>query len=300
MKQSITMRIESDLLKQIQQIAKEDGTTVSHEIRQAVRRMLNARKGVRLQGMATNKKGFLLYADQKELFEQLPDEIAGKLIKHIFKYVNDEEPETEDLLLKMAFIPIKQQLKRDLQKWSELRVKRSEAGKRSAEARRNKAQQNEQVLTSVESVEQTLTKSTVNVNDNVNVNVNVNDNVNVNNINNAFSEKLKKAFSDEGKKMEVHLFEYKKHIPELEKELLENFKSNELSESYLSTRVRNVLKSVKAKVNSQKQEIKEKDSDKEFNEGEKERRKLIIKQAEERRAKLREEVRTKINGGKND
>lgn len=120
------------------------------------------------------------------------------------------------------------------------------------------------------------------------------------NINNAFSEKLKKAFSDEGKKMEVHLFEYKKHIPELEKELLENFKPDELSQSYLSTRVRNVLKSVKTKVNSQKQEIKEKDSDKEFNEGEKERRKLIIKQAEKRRAKLREEVRSKINGGKND
>ena len=35
--------------------------------------------------MAENKKGFILYSDQKELFEQLPDDKAGQLIKHIFK-----------------------------------------------------------------------------------------------------------------------------------------------------------------------------------------------------------------------
>jgi hypothetical protein len=127
--------------------------------------------------MAQDKKGFLLYADQYELFSQLPDDVAGQLIKHIFKYVNDEDPQTDNALINIAFTPIKQQLKRDLEKWAEIREKRSEAGKKSAEARRNKAQQNEQMLTSVKSVEQSSTKSTVNVNDNVNVNVNVNDNV---------------------------------------------------------------------------------------------------------------------------
>lgn len=69
--------------------------------------------------MAKNKKSFILYADQKGVFEQLPDEYAGKLIKHIFKYVNDENPISEDLIINIAFEPIKQCLKRDLQRWEE-------------------------------------------------------------------------------------------------------------------------------------------------------------------------------------
>ena len=129
--------------------------------------------------MAENKKGFVLYPDQKIIFDELTDEEAGILIKHVFKYVNDENPILENRIITMAFNPIKLQLKRDLKRWESIRLKRSEAGKKSAESR----QQNQQVLTSVESVEQVLTKSTVIVNDNVNVNVNVNDNVNVNVIN---------------------------------------------------------------------------------------------------------------------
>jgi len=116
--------------------------------------------------MAENKKGFVLYADQKIIFEELTDEEAGILIKHVFKYVNDENPILENRIITIAFNPIKLQLKRDLKRWESIRLKRSEAGKKSAESR----QQNQQVLT----------KSTVIVNDNVNVNVNVNDNVNDN------------------------------------------------------------------------------------------------------------------------
>ena len=69
--------------------------------------------------MAKDKKSFLLYTDQQGVFNQLPDEIAGKLIKHIFAYVNDENPLCEDLLLSIAFEPIKLQLKRDLRKYDE-------------------------------------------------------------------------------------------------------------------------------------------------------------------------------------
>lgn len=130
--------------------------------------------------MADNKKSFVLYCDIIKTVEILPNETAGELFKHLLSYVNDEEPQTDNMLVKLAFEPIKQQLKRDLEKWEEIKVKRSEAGKRSA-AKRNKTQQKQQVLTSVKSVEQTLTNPTVN--DNVNVNVNVNDTVNVNVIN---------------------------------------------------------------------------------------------------------------------
>lgn len=109
----------------------------------------------------------------------LPDELAGKLLKHIYAYVNDENPVSDNQLVNLAFEPIKLQLKRDLVKWSETRESRSKAGKASAEARRNKPQHNSTILTHVDFVQQTPTNSTVNVNDNVNVNVTVNDNVSV-------------------------------------------------------------------------------------------------------------------------
>lgn len=85
--------------------------------------------------MAEDKKGFILYADQKELFSQLPDELAGKLIKHIMAYVNDEDPVSEDIVINIAFTPIKLQLKRDLIKFEETKGRRSTAGKIGAEKR---------------------------------------------------------------------------------------------------------------------------------------------------------------------
>lgn len=78
--------------------------------------------------MAENKKGFVLYADQKETFDLLTDEQAGQLIKIIYSYVNDENPIIDNPLLKLAFTPIKQQLKRDLKKWETKLDKKSIAG----------------------------------------------------------------------------------------------------------------------------------------------------------------------------
>lgn len=74
--------------------------------------------------MAKGKKSFVLYADIKHTFEELTDEQAGKLIKHIISYVNDEDPQTDDFVIRLAFAPIKQQLKRDLKKYEE-RAERS-------------------------------------------------------------------------------------------------------------------------------------------------------------------------------
>ena len=75
--------------------------------------------------MAQDKKSFLLYCDQQGVFNQLPDAIAGKLIKHIFSFVNDENPICDDLLLTIAFEPIKQALKRDLRKYDKYVDKQS-------------------------------------------------------------------------------------------------------------------------------------------------------------------------------
>jgi hypothetical protein len=84
--------------------------------------------------------------------------------------VNDKNPDTEDSLVKVAFIPIKKQLKRDLEKYEDKREQWSIAGKKSAESRKLKKEQTlNNVLTESTNVKSVATESTVNVNVNDNV-----------------------------------------------------------------------------------------------------------------------------------
>ena len=80
--------------------------------------------------MATDKKSFILYADIIGMVEKLPDDQAGRLFKIILDYVNDKDPEVDDLLLQIAFEPIKLSLKRDLSKWVGYIKKQSDNGKK--------------------------------------------------------------------------------------------------------------------------------------------------------------------------
>lgn len=70
--------------------------------------------------MAKDKNSFLLYCDLIHTVEKLSDQKAGKLLKHILKYVNDKNPSTNDLVLGVVFEPIKQQFKRDLIKYNNI------------------------------------------------------------------------------------------------------------------------------------------------------------------------------------
>ena len=79
--------------------------------------------------MAEDKKGFLLYKDLIHTVEKMPDDKAGLLFKHILQYVNDNNPETDDLIIQLTFEPIKQQLKRDLKKYKDALDGKSNAGK---------------------------------------------------------------------------------------------------------------------------------------------------------------------------
>jgi len=121
--------------------------------------------------MAKDKKSFILYADQKALFEKLPDDLAGKLIKHIFKYVNDENPVSEDLIIEIAFEPIKNHLKRDLKLFEEKLVKRSEAGKAGAEKRWQEMANDSNRINNIANDGKRI-KPIAKIADNVNVNVN--------------------------------------------------------------------------------------------------------------------------------
>ncbi len=132
--------------------------------------------------MAEGKKSFVLYADYLSTFELLDNDQAGKLIKHLLQYVNDQNPEfkNDELLLKIAFEPIKLQLKRDLKDWEETRHKRSEAGHlggiKSAESRRSK-----QTQANASKIKQNQANASKikpeEANQAVNVNVTVNDTV---------------------------------------------------------------------------------------------------------------------------
>lgn len=114
--------------------------------------------------MAENKKSFVAYCDWQETFNALPDEVAGKLIKHIFAYVNDENPETDDVLINAVFANIKHTLKRDLDKYEHKRKQQSEAGKKSASVRKERQRKST-------NVKERSTDSTdsVSVSDNVSV-----------------------------------------------------------------------------------------------------------------------------------
>lgn len=113
--------------------------------------------------MAENKKSFILYADLLNVVNKLPKEKAGELFLHILKYVNDMNPATDDLVINIAFEPIKLQLKRDLQRWESNIEQRRQAGIKSAESRKTKTNESQRPLTTVE---RGSTNSTVNVNDN--------------------------------------------------------------------------------------------------------------------------------------
>lgn len=122
--------------------------------------------------MAENKTSFVLYSDNKTIIDLLSNEQAGILLKTLFAYVNDEDPEIDNSIV-LVFEMIKIQLKRDLKKWERTKEGRSLAGKASAEAKKNAKLQKQTSTnsTNVDFEQQTSTNST----DSVSVSVSVSD-----------------------------------------------------------------------------------------------------------------------------
>lgn len=130
--------------------------------------------------MAENKKSFLFYVDWKEIFDELNKEQKGELIDWILNYVSDKNPDELEGVLKMAVIPIKSQLKRDLKKWIGFVEKQSLNGKKGG---RPQTQKN-QAFSEKPKKAVTVT-DTVNDTDNVNVKETVKESI--------YSRKLKFA-----------------------------------------------------------------------------------------------------------
>jgi hypothetical protein len=128
--------------------------------------------------MAENKNSFILYTDLISTVSILSDTDAGKLFKTILQYVNDQNPEPTDMVTKIAFEPVKQQLKRDLRKWEDKQQKRSEAGKKGAAAKWHSKAEVETELQSmandgkrINGIAKMAVNDNVTVNDSVNVSV---------------------------------------------------------------------------------------------------------------------------------
>ena len=113
--------------------------------------------------MAQGKKSFVLYCDLIHTIDKMPHDKAGELFKHILHYVNDLNPTTSDLVIELTFEPIKQQLKRDLDKWeNQIKPLRQNAGRLGGLAKASKR------LANVANDKQNLANLAVNVNVNVN------------------------------------------------------------------------------------------------------------------------------------
>lgn len=131
--------------------------------------------------MADDKKGFLLYSDILGMVKSLPREKAGDLFVTILEYVNNLNPDPEDLVLKIAFEPIKMQLKRDLKNYEKEIERRSSSGRlgglRSAEKRKESKQIQAKAssATKKQPKPSTLKHPQANQADNDNVNDNVNE-----------------------------------------------------------------------------------------------------------------------------
>lgn len=122
--------------------------------------------------MAEGKKSFIAYSDWKDVFDALPNEDAGLLIKHIFSYVNDENPKTDSILINAVFANIKTTLKRDLVKYNLFVLKQKENGAKGGRPKKGEETQNNPTLildNPTEPKKADSVSDSVNVNDSVSV-----------------------------------------------------------------------------------------------------------------------------------
>tara|TARA_R110002050_G_scaffold291216_1_gene445523 strand:- start:238 stop:903 length:666 start_codon:yes stop_codon:yes gene_type:complete len=124
--------------------------------------------------MANGKKSFLLYVDIIHSVNILNNEEAGQLFKHILDYVNDKNPMLEDRLLQATFEPIRQSLKRDLEKYDKRVDVARHNGEKGGRPRKAEITQKSQ---SVKNKPKKAVSVSVSVSDSVSVNDSVSDSV---------------------------------------------------------------------------------------------------------------------------
>ena len=133
------------------------------------------------------KDSFILYLEQKQIFEMLTDEEAGQLIKAIFEYEDTGQTVTLDRSLQIAFLPIKNVLDRNKEKYEKV----VERNKKNIKKRWNKED------TKNTTGKNGISKNTKNTdNDNENDNEHDNDNDNEHDNDKKEKSKKRKTFDD--------------------------------------------------------------------------------------------------------
>lgn len=116
------------------------------------------------------KKSCVIYDSWGELLTNLPDDMAGQLIKQIIAYAFDmTETTLDNPALNAMFAMIKTKLDEDAEAYDEIVKQRSEAGKRGMAKRWNNKTitKDNEVITNDNGVTDEITKITVSVSDSV-------------------------------------------------------------------------------------------------------------------------------------
>lgn len=124
-----------------------------------------------------DKGSFVVYTDIKEIVDELTDEQVATLFRSMLDYqITGKDPKLTGTL-KYIFIPIRQQMDRDAEKWGKIKEKRAAAGRiggqRSAETRAKQNEANQANATFASSGEANEANQAVTVTGTVTVNGNV-------------------------------------------------------------------------------------------------------------------------------
>jgi hypothetical protein len=87
--------------------------------------------------MQQKKEKFELNKELIHTVSKVSDEMAGQLFKHILGYVNDKNPQSENIIVNLLFTPIEHSLQEALLKKELFRKHCQEAGKKSAEQKKS-------------------------------------------------------------------------------------------------------------------------------------------------------------------
>ena len=144
------------------------------------------------------KNSFVLYTEQKAIFDKLSDEQAGKLIKAIYEYVEKGKIDNIDEITNIIITPFITILNKDMQKYEDIKKKRAEAG----------AKGGKQKVANAKNAKQKLANQAVYEYEYVNDNDNVN-NIEKENIKEKALSETKVSTSDTAKASKHKYGEYK-------------------------------------------------------------------------------------------
>ena len=118
-----------------------------------------------------DKNSFLMYVDWNDMIEELDDQSRGQLLLAIMRYQSGAELPEMDIGAKVAFAQIRNQFRKDEEKYSRTVANRSAAGKLGGRPKANVSaeKQKKQMLLEESNTKQTEAKKADN--DNVNDNV---------------------------------------------------------------------------------------------------------------------------------